>query len=241
MQKILNSLDILYTWVKIHESVLERYQSKKYFGFANFIQNEAYVQILTQLLKIQVVPTLQQHIILSLTGYPKLDNLISLIKYKTLEVLNFIFKYLFEQVPQAVKKTSPFLAKSFEIAEIIINSLVIIAQRDDLEQLTADEDTSNMLVEMIETLTIFIGEKEFYQIFSSSYKHLLVHVALNFLQTSKEEKEQMTEDPEQFVNLALDTCDKQNSKVVKTQGAKLLESLCDNIDGVVSFITIFCS
>lgn len=94
---------------------------------------------------------------------------------------------------------------------------------------------------MVETLAIFIGEKEFYAIFSMSYKLLLVHVALNFLKTSKSEYEQMLNDPEQFVNLALDTCDKQNSKVVKTQGAKLLESLCDNIDGVVSFITIFCS
>lgn len=34
-------------------------------------------------------------------------------------------------------------------------------------------------------------------------------------------------------------CDKQKSQVVKTQGAKLLESMCDNIDGVVSFVTLF--
>lgn len=50
----------------------------------------------------------------------------------------------------------------------------------------------------------------------------------------------MQRDPEQFVNLALDTCDKQKSKVVKSQGAKLLEAICDSIDGAVSFITIFC-
>jgi hypothetical protein len=69
---------------------------------------------------------------------------------------------------------------------------------------------------MVETLTLCIGEKEFYSLFSQYYKHLLVHVSLNFLKTSKDEHEQMMEDPEQFVNLALDTCDKQNSKVVKT-------------------------
>ncbi len=60
------------------------------------------------------------------------------------------------------------------------------------------------------------------------------------MKTSKEEYDQMIEDPEQFVNLALDTCDKQQSKVVKTQAAKLLEAICDNIDGAVSFITLFC-
>lgn len=49
----------------------------------------------------------------------------------------------------------------------------------------------------------------------------------------------MVKDPEGFVNLALDTCDKQKSKIAKTQGAKLMESICDNIDGAVSFITNF--
>ncbi len=41
------------------------------------------------------------------------------------------------------------------------------------------------------------------------------------------------------MNLALDVCDKQKSRVIKTQGAKLLEAICDNIDGGVSFVTLF--
>ena len=36
------------------------------------------------------------------------------------------------------------------------------------------------------------------------------------MRTTKVEYEQMIKDPEQFVNLALDTCDKQKSKIVKT-------------------------
>lgn len=50
----------------------------------------------------------------------------------------------------------------------------------------------------------------------------------------------MQKDPENFVHLALDTCDKQKSMIVKTQAAKLLEAICDNIDGAVSFVTLFC-
>jgi len=46
--------------------------------------------------------------------------------------------------------------------------------------------------------------------------------------------------PQEFVNLALDTCDKQQSNVVKTQAAKLFEGLCDNIDGAVSMTSYFC-
>lgn len=49
----------------------------------------------------------------------------------------------------------------------------------------------------------------------------------------------MIKDPDNFVHLALDTCDKQKSMIVKTQAAKIIEALCDNIDGAVSFITYF--
>lgn len=60
------------------------------------------------------------------------------------------------------------------------------------------------------------------------------------MRTTQPEYEQMIKDPEQFVALALDTCDKQKSRVVKTQAAKLLEAFCDNIDGATSFVTLFC-
>lgn len=49
----------------------------------------------------------------------------------------------------------------------------------------------------------------------------------------------MLHDSDDFVHLALDVCDKQESGIIKTQAAKLLESLCDNIEGTVSFLAIF--
>jgi len=33
VQKILVSMDTLFTWVKVHEQVLERFETKKYFGY----------------------------------------------------------------------------------------------------------------------------------------------------------------------------------------------------------------
>lgn len=50
----------------------------------------------------------------------------------------------------------------------------------------------------------------------------------------------MFENPQEFVALALDTCDRQKSYTIKTQAAKLIEALCDNIDGAVTLITFFC-
>ena len=41
------------------------------------------------------------------------------------------------------------------------------------------------------------------------------------------------------MNLALDCCDKQKSLVVKSQACKLLEHMCDNVDGAATCITTF--
>lgn len=71
-------------------------------------------------------------------------------------------------------------------------------------------------MEISETLALFAGEKEFYNHISKDYKTVLVNVCLTLMRTSKNEYEQMFKDPDNFINLALDTCDKQKSKVVKT-------------------------
>lgn len=63
---------------------------------------------------------------------------------------------------------------------------------------------------------------------------------MNFIKTTETERQQMYDNPMEFVNLALDTCDKQKSYVVKTQAAKLFEGLCDNIDGAVTMSSYFC-
>lgn len=89
-------------------------------------------------------------------------------------------------------------------------------------------------------LVIFSGEKEFYDVVQSNFKPILISICLNFLKTMKSEFETIEDNPQDFVNLALDTCDKQQSETIKTNAAKLLESMCDNIDGAVSNITIFC-
>ena len=93
---------------------------------------------------------------------------------------------------------------------------------------------------MIESLCLFTGEKEFYDMILGNFKNLLVYVSLSLMRTTQIEFENMIKDPEGFVNLSLDTCDKQKSMIVKTQAAKLLEQICDSVDGAVTFIAQFC-
>lgn len=59
------------------------------------------------------------------------------------------------------------------------------------------------------------------------------------LTTSEKEEIDAVEDPKEFINLAIDVWDKQESKTIKTQAAKCLEAFADKIDGWISFLSMF--
>lgn len=46
--------------------------------------------------------------------------------------------------------------------------------------------------------------------------NLILDVGLNFIKTTETERQDMYDNPANFVALALDTCDKQKSFIVKT-------------------------
>jgi hypothetical protein len=64
------------------------------------------------------------------------------------------------------------------------------------------------MIESVELLTELIGEKEYYDLFSHFMKELLVRVSLQMMTTTQSELDVMRKDPAEFVNIALDTCDK---------------------------------
>jgi hypothetical protein len=103
-----------------------------------------------------------------------------------------------------------------QLTPYLISTLLEISQRPNIEALCEDETFQDIIVEAIDTLVLFTGEKEFYDYIVAFNRPVLVNVSLTLLRTTKSEVEQMIKDPESFVNLALDTCDKQKSKVVKT-------------------------
>ncbi len=121
-----------------------------------------------------------------------------------------------------------------------MTTLLDVVKRSNYDKIIEEQSSSDLIIECVELLTILVGEKEFYELYTMYQRPLIYEVALWMMQTTPAEIEQMHKDPEQFMNLALDTCDKQKSEVIKTQGAKLLEAICDNIDGAVSFVTMFC-
>lgn len=189
IQSILASLDLLQEWVNIHESILERWESKKFFGFSQFASNANYSAVFGQIIGIVVNVQAQggAHTFISLTGMQKLDHLLNKIKIKSLECMNYIFRYIFDMVSNETKLESPFLSRGLQLCPTLIVSLVDIAQRRNIEELAEDETYSDIIVESLESLCLFVGEKEFYDHFVKFSRILLVNVCLTLMRTSKSE------------------------------------------------------
>lgn len=102
-----------------------------------------------------------------------------------------------------------------------------------------DEGFSNFVLELLETLCKSTEYEEYSSFFFQFLPNLILDVAFVQIRTTTEERQQMYDDPQEFVNLALDTCEAQKSKTIKTQAAKLFESLVDNIPGALTLIVYY--
>lgn len=60
----------------------------------------------------------------------------------------------------------------------------------------------------MEFLVVSAGENMFFDVFAQHMALILVSVCLNLMQTTEQEAQLIMQDPAEFVNLALDCCDK---------------------------------
>lgn len=123
---------------------------------------------------------------------------------------------------------------------VVLQSLVIFGQRSDLQLTIEEESISNFIIELLELNHCITQYEQFKGTFLQFLPNLILDVCLQMIKTTEIERQQMYDNPQEFVSLALDTCDRQKSYIIKTQAAKLIEALCDNIDGAVTLITFFC-
>ena len=110
-----------------------------------------------------------------------------------------------------------------------------------MEKYLLDEGVSECVIELLGMLILLPSFPMSRDYFRQQNASLIVSIGLNLLKTTTTEFELIRTQPEEFVNLALDTCDKQESETVKTQAAKLLEVMCDQVDDSITFLVTFCT
>ena len=123
----------------------------------------------------------------------------------------------------------------------VLLTLTYITEKENYhEYLQEDEDARNMTIWLLENMIISTRSRMFCDFFAKVRAKIIWDILLMLLTTSEKEEMDAVEDPKEFISLAIDVWDKQESKTVKTQAAKWLEAFADKIDGSISFLSMFC-
>lgn len=176
---------------------------------------------------------------MSQSGIEKLDQQLNLIKTKDMECLRLLLEYSLNKVDAEKRSVIPLTHKAKGVAPLLIKTAHAFATSHKLDALLQDECLNEFMVQLLEILALLSDEREYFDIFIQNQSHILVSICMNLIATSTSEAELIVNDPAEFVNLGLDCCDKQQSMIIKTQACKLLEHMCDNVDGASTFVTTF--
>jgi len=110
----------------------------------------------------------------------------------------------------------PLSVKMVVLAPHLIQTCALMATNQRLEYFVADETYSELMVSLLDILIILSGQQAFQEIFIHNKAKLLVSICMNMIKTGESEATLILSDPQEFVNLAIDCCDKQKSMTVKT-------------------------
>ena len=97
-------------------------------------------------------------------------------KIKTADIicLSRLLTFTYTKVSGAQRKNVPFIPRMVQFAQPLVQSLVLLTKRQDLENLCDDESTADLIIEMLGLLAIFSAEKEFYDTIQAMYKPILI-------------------------------------------------------------------
>jgi len=144
----------------------------------------------------------------------KIDADINSLKIHSFQIINLLLTYTFSNAPLSITSTWKIQEQMKDIIKVVCSTLLFVSNEQDWETIVADQQENNrgyeeLIVEMLEFLVKCISEPKHYQeIFVSSRRLLMVNLGFTFLRTTRQERERMVSDSDDFVHLALDTCDK---------------------------------
>lgn len=117
------------------------------------------------------------------------------------------------------------------IAEFL-NQLMELGGNPENESLLEDLKMKDCTTSLLKLCAQLVYIKEFHEVYKNVGYRLLTDIGFPFLRTMSEEKIEMTDNPAEFVKLALDVCDRQKFLHLKSQAAKFIETVGDKIKGI---------
>jgi len=181
-------------------------------------------------------------VLLSNTGSSTFDENMNELRTDCIRFGNKILKNVLKLYADKVT-TTPIHEYCKMLYAPILCTLATICMKEysKLEARLGDKSIANFIVGCLGFLTNLCKNPPFYHIFNQNKNSLILDITMMLLKTTEREMELLTTDPVNFVSLGNNVCTRQNSKVPKTEAIRLLEALCTDIDGTLSFTVIICT
>ncbi|CAD8204480.1 unnamed protein product [Paramecium pentaurelia] len=176
-----------------------------------------------------------QSCIISCTNNEQFDNRINEIKMYGLKCLQILINSLLSKSKHE-QKNSVFYNQQSNLTQLLLYSIFAYTRQARISDILQKQFLPSILSSILRLLAHLGGQAELYPQFQDSKNPLITDIIYPFLITTKTEYQIMKDQPEEFVNIALDVVDKQESDLPKTAATTLLETLCDHIDGSTSFL-----
>lgn len=169
------------------------------------------------------------------TEFPGLNKKLSSIKKKVIFVVSALFDAYLKRKDSENQALETFYRS---IAKTIIESLYSFFATgtltiDDIEE---DSKLNEYLKLSLKYLNLSVTYIEHLELFMQTKKFLIKDVIFHSLRAGTNELESAEDNPSEFINYTNDLLRSQRSKTFKVQMAKLLNSLCANVDGVLTYV-----
>ena len=125
------------------------------------------------------------------------------------------------------------------LAKTLVQSLYSLMSQEaaTVSEIEQDDSLKALMYWSFRTCATYADIGDMYDIFAESKVQLFYNVILPCLITTDSELINLEESPEEFVSYALDTADAHKSVTLKCGAMKLLEILCDSIDGCLTLVS----
>lgn len=172
-------------------------------------------------------------------GEVKIDHLLNEAKSKVLSTLKILWTYLFRKKPKSIYSTSnAYFQAAMTAAPLIVSTLTslgTLAGERTVETMTNNGYINTLVRVGIDVMCLLSREDDFRPFFLMNSFRLFLQVVMPYLRLSEKEREDMQDNPKEFVSYGIDICSKQKSRTYKSQASRLLEALIDNVDGMLTF------
>ena len=229
-------LTLIEEFVKLFKLMMKKLASinrlKKVILFRDLCENIIYIQEIQNIFLISIgnLAKNKSNILYNITNFNELNKKLNLIKNQSLKILIIFSNYEginFEKNPLQIFKI---------LGKIILESLYIFFKNPETSlDIKEQIELKGLLVTSLKYLIKTSKDFEYYEIFTNIKQKLIIDILLPNLITNKQEIENLVDNPEEFINATIEQL-YHNCSTLKGKIGDLIENLCENIDGVLTYI-----